>query len=267
LRKTKLGAITGVLFFALAAVAFAIQANTVNYESPITVNKSVLGAKNIDYNGVLDIGTESGVQPNTAPLTELFFAKQLRNNAKKWPSCKQADLDGKNAFPAKCKKAIVGTGTATSSLGAPGGPPTQIPLDVIALNGNKGKQILLALTSAGPPFNGSFRVIPGTLQTLNGDAQYGYKVGFAVPENLQGSAGGQIALTHFDVHINKTTKIVKKVKKGKKKVKKTFKLGYLQLTKCPAAGTLPVKAIVHFNNDDQTPSSETKTDEGTFACK
>jgi hypothetical protein len=267
LRKAKLGACVGVLFFALAAVAWALDNNTVDYNSPITVGSKVLGAKNIDYEGILDIGTSDNTQPNTAPLTELFFAKELKNNAKRWPSCKASDIDGKATIPAKCKKAVVGGGTADATVSAQPGSTNRVPqhLDVVALNGNKGKQILLALIGGAL---GAYRVIPGDLGPGNG-AEFGYKVSFKVPAELQGNLSAQIALTHFDVHINKTTKIVKKVKvKGKrKKVKKTFKLGYLQLKKCPAAGTLPSRAIVHFNKDDNTAGGQVVQDDGTFACK
>jgi hypothetical protein len=259
LRKAKLGACVGVLFFALAAVAWALDNNTVDYNSPITVGSKVLGAKNI--------GTSDNTQPNTAPTTELFFAKELKNNAKKFPSCKVSDVDGQPTIPKKCKKAVIGGGTADATVSAQPGSSNRVPqhLDVVALNGNKGKQIMLAVIGGAL---GAYRVIPGDIGPGNG-AEFGYKVTFQVPAELQGNLSAQIALTHFDVHINKTTKIVKKikVKHKKKKKKKTYNLGYLQLKKCPAAGTLPLRAIVHFNKDDNTAGGQVVQHDGTFACK
>jgi len=257
------GAITGVLFLALAAVAFALTNNTVDYNSPIKVKAKAADAKNIDYEGILDIGTSDQTQPNTAPLTELFYAKQIKTNGAKWPSCKVSDIDGKPTIPSKCKKAVVGGGTADATVSAQPGSTNRVPqhLTVVALNGNKGKQILLALIGGAL---GAYRVIPGDI--AGAPAPFGYKVQFKVPPELQGNLSAQIALTHFDVHINKTTKIkVGKKKKGKKQ--KTAKITLLQLKKCPSAGLLPSRAVVHFNNDDNTPGGQVVPDDGAFACK
>jgi hypothetical protein len=260
-----MGAITGVLFFALAAVAIALDNNTVDYTSTITKGKKTKLGTNIAYNGVLKVSTSDGKQPNSAPLTEVFFAKELKNNAKLLPSCKQSDVDGADEVPAKCKKAIVGSGTASSLVGAPGNsspPSLRQDLVVTAINGDKGKQIMLLL-NGGPVHN---RVIPGPIKKVSG--AYGYKVNFTVPRELQGQAGAQIALTDFDVKINSTKTVKVKIGKKKKgKKQKTAKVSYLQLSKCPSSGTLPTKAIVHFNDDQGNASSATQTSEKTMSCK
>jgi hypothetical protein len=270
LRKAKLGAITGVLFFALVAVALALTNNTVTYNSTVTKGKHTKLGTNVAYEGILHVSTSDGKQPNTAPLNEVFFAKQIKNNATLFPSCKASDIDGKSSVPAKCKKAVVGSGTASSLIGGPGyNPPPCTPpncairqdLVVTAYNGNKGKQILLAVT--GGPVNN--RVITGTLGTA--PAPFGYKVGFQVPPDLQEQLGAQIALTDFDIKVGATKTAIKKIKvKGKKK-KQKVKVSYLQLKSCPSSGTLPNRSIVHFNNDDNTPGGPVVQSDTTIPCK
>jgi hypothetical protein len=273
LRKAFVAALTGVLFFAFAAIAWALTDNTATYNSEVTkTGPKTPKAKpsNMTYNGVLAIRTESGGQPNTAPLTEIFFAKELVNNAKKFPACDEGDIDGQTEIPRKCKKATVGDGTASALVGSPGSTNSiRQDLQVTAINGNKGKDILLALIGGAVT---SYRTIPGRIVKLN-DPVYGYKVGFEVPPELQGQLGTQIALTDFDVLIKnqKTVKIKygkkptkKQRRKGKKQ--KSYKATYLQLKKCPIDDTLESKVIVHFNNDDNTPGNGTKENETSAAC-
>jgi hypothetical protein len=264
LRKLSIGAVVGVLSLALAAVAFALSNNTVDYSS--TIKQSKPKAKglpaNIAYTGTLAVGTTDGGQPNTAPLTEVFFAKEIVRNGKEFASCTVADIDGKTTIPAKCAKAKVGSGTASSLLGKPGQKNSvRTDLTVVAYNGPKGKSILLVV-SGGPIKN---RVIPGAVATA--PSPFGFKVGFAVPKELQEILGSQIALTNFKVTIDGHKKLKRKVKiKGKTK-SKLFDTSYLQLKKCPKSKSLPVKAVVHFNDDNNQPSSNTVTDESTMSCK
>jgi hypothetical protein len=259
LRKLAIGAITGALFFVIVGVALALTNNTVNYTSTVT-GKAKKAGTNTAYTGILDVGTSDNTQPNTAPLTDVFFAKQIKNNSTKFPSCTPADIDGKSSVPAKCKKAVVGSGSASSKIGQPGQPPAVTEdLTVTAYNGSKGKAILLVLNGTSPaPI--SNRVINGKITKFKSGA-FGYKVGFAVPKDLQQQLGAQIALTHFNVKINTSKKV--KVKKGKKKVA----VSYLQLTGCPSSKKLPVKTTVHFNQDNGDAGGPVVTDTDTMACK
>ena len=269
MRKLSIGALVGVLSLAVAAVAFALSNNTVTYNSTIKQTPEKYKGKvvkglpnNVSYTGILHVSTSDGGQPNTAPLTEVFFAKQIQNNAKNYASCAASDIDGKTAIPAKCNKALVGGGTASSLLGKPGQQNSvRTNLTVQAFNGLKGKQILLVV-SGGPIKN---RVITGTVGPAS--APFGFKVGFAVPADLQSILGNQIALTDFSVTIAKTTNVKRKVKvKGKNKLV-PIKTSYLALTKCPSSKLLPTRAIVHFNDDNNQPSNNTVTSDGTMACK
>jgi hypothetical protein len=269
LRKAFVGVVAGVLFLALAAVAYALTNNTATYSSTLQQDS---GKKpvNTGYTGILDVGTSDNTQPNTAALTEVFFASQLKNNAKlfaaKGKVCKESDINGQGSIPDKCKKAVIGGGHANAKVGSPGSS-SSIPqdLDVVALNGEGGKEIMLAVIGGALQ---SYAVIPGKLVTGVG-APFGYKVNFEVPAQLQGTLGTQIALTHFDVAI--TTKNIVKLKgpkpKNKHKKRKVKKVAYLQLSKCPSSKTLPTKAIVHFNNDDNTPGGQVVQSDGTMTCK
>lgn len=261
MRKLAIGLMVGA-FFAVAAIALAAN-NTVDYKSTVTYKgKPKKNGTNTAYEGILNVATTDGTQPDVAPNNDVFFAKQLKNNATKFKSCKVSDLNGKTAAPAKCKSAQVGGGTATAYVGQAGqplNPATKQNLKVTAYNGPKGKQLLLALSGGALP---TIRVIPGDISGAS--APFGYKVTFKVPTDLQGSLGAQIALTNFDVQISasKTAKVVKK----RGKTKTTSRVSYLQVTGCPASKTLPTRAIVHFNKDDNTSGGEDKQSDGTMAC-
>jgi hypothetical protein len=274
LRKALIGVLTGALFFAAVGVALALTNNTAEYSAAITkANKTKLGT-NMQYEGILHVSTSDNKQPNTAGLTDVYFAKQLKNNSKIFPACNKSDIDGKqdNKIPAKCEKAHVGDGTASSLVGAPGNnaPPCSPPgcsirqdLTVKVYNGNKGKSVFLAVTG-GPVTN---RVIDGKISKASG--AFGNKVGFQVPAELQNVLGSQIALTDFDVKLFPKKKAVVKIVKGKGKKRKVtkVKVSYLQLTKCPASGTLPTRAVVHFNKDDGSAGGQEVTSDNTSACK
>src|SRR5215213_3852327 len=85
LRKAIFGVMIGALVFATAAWA-AQQNNTFKYRSTAQYkgHPSKAKPKNLTYTGILDVGTEEGTQPNTAALTELFIAKQLKTNGSKF---------------------------------------------------------------------------------------------------------------------------------------------------------------------------------------
>ena len=254
----------GALVCAVAATtAFALTNNTVNYTVKAKKKGKATAAKPapLSYEGILDVGTSDGKQPNVAPTTKLYFPKQVVTMGKYFPKCNGSKLDGQSTVPASCKKAVVGKGTAKASGGAPGqpiNPATTEDLTVTAYNGLKGKQLLLVVNGSSP-LQISNRVITGTLGP--GSGKFGYTVTFAVPGDLQFQLGLQVALTHFDVKISPKT-ITAKVK-GKKK-----KVSYLMAKKC---GTLPTQTTVNFDQDGApggpgTPGGQTVTVHGTMKC-
>src|SRR5204863_9851946 len=110
--------------------------------------------------------------------------------------------DGTNTFPAKCKSATVGTGSAVALAGNPGDAPgVTETLDVAAINGPAGKTIWLAVHSTpDAPVALPNRVIPGALRPSSG--AFGYTVEFDIPEDLQNQLGLSIALSKFSVTIS-----------------------------------------------------------------
>ena len=228
---------------AAAATAWAVT-NTVSYTVTLKKAAGKPSPKKpvpVQYNALLHIDTDpSGQQPDTAPVTSIYFPKQIKQNSKLLPSCSQSDIDGKQSLPAKCGKAKVGTGTASALAGSPGSPASNSvkeDLNVGFFNGPKGKQVLLVLNSQpGAPVAITNRVVPGDLAPAS--APFGYRVDFKIPEDLQNQLGLSIALTDFKVSIT-SKKFTVKVH-GKKKG-----VGYLETTGC---GELPIRAVAHFKD-------------------
>jgi hypothetical protein len=257
----------GAVFFALVALAFASADPIVTYTSPIKQKGKPKAGKPVpvQYTGILDVREADGTQPPTGPVTTLYFAKQFVQMSKYFPSCSKAELDAVDPTPAKCKKALVGTGTATSVAGpTPGTPPSPAfneTLSVKAYNDGKHKQFLLVLKTKQGAVPIDNRVIPGQLGP--GHGKFGYTLKFTVPPELQSQANGaiQIALTHFNVVTSPRT--IKAKIHGKKQ-----KVSYLMLKSCPKSHKLPVKAVAQFNNDDGSPNpNRTVTATSFTKCK
>src|SRR3954452_24035986 len=106
---------------AIAATAAYAVTNTVSYSAKVSFKGKPTKTKpaNSGYEGILHVATDQpDQQPETAPVTAVYFAKAFVNNGKHFPFCNQSEIDGQTVFPAKCKKAIVGTGTADAEAGA-----------------------------------------------------------------------------------------------------------------------------------------------------
>jgi hypothetical protein len=256
--------LTAVAVMAMSAVAYAAIQNTVSYTSKVSFKgkPTAKAPANTAYTGILHIDTNpSGQQPETAPKTSVYFAKAFRNNAKYFPFCNQSEIDGQQAIPAKCKKAIVGTGTAKALAGTPGQASSssiQEALDVTAINGAKGRALYLVLNSSpGAPVGITNRVVPGFIVKSSG--AFGFLARFEIPQNLQEPvAGVKVALTDFNV---KLSGAAKKVRVGR-----VFKkLGYLQLTSCK--GSLPTKTVVEFNHTDDSGQVTTQPVTSTSSTK
>jgi hypothetical protein len=215
---------------------------------------------NASYQGILHIDTDpQGQQPEGAPTTSVYFAKGIKNNAKYFPFCNKTEIDGKPSFPAKCKKAVVGSGTASALAGSPGNPSSQSvkeDLTVKAVNGPKGKTIYLVLNSApSAPVAIQNRVVPGTVVKSSG--QFAFLVRFQIPPDLQEQLGLTVSLTDFNVKIPSKAR---KVKVGRK----FQKLSYLQLTSCKR--TMPVKAVTQFKDVDNNGQLKSVTSQSRGKC-
>jgi hypothetical protein len=249
---------------AIGAVAYAAVNNTVTYSSKVSFKgkPTTKAPANTAYTGILHIDTDpSGNQPETAPKTSVFFAKAIKNNAKYFPFCNQSEVDGQPAIPAKCKKAIVGTGSAKALAGSPGQPASSSineSLNVTAMNGAKGSAIYLVLnTTPDAPVPITNRIVPGFVVKSSG--AFGFLVRFEIPQNLQEPVQGiKVALTDFNVKISGTPKKVK--------VGRVFKkISYLQLTSCK--GSLPSKAVAEFNHTDDAGQTTTLPVTSTSSIK
>ncbi len=245
---------------AITAVAYAVT-NTVTYSAKVSHKgkPSVKKPAPATYTGILHIDTDpSGQQPETAPVTSVYFAKAFKNNAAYFPFCNQSEIDGMTALPAKCKKAIVGSGTASALAGSPGNPSSQSvreDLNVTAVNGPKGKAFYLVLNSKeGAPVAITNRVVPAKVVKASG--AFGFLLQFVIPADLQTQLGLSISLVDFNVKVPGTLKTVT-VKKKK------VKLSYLSLTSCK--GSLPVKAIAEFK-DSSTGVAKPVTSTSSAKC-
>lgn len=243
--------LTAVAVMAITAVAYAVT-DTVSYTAKMSYKGKATKKKpaNLTYTGILHIGTDpEGQQPEVAPRTTIYFSKGIKNNAKYFPYCNSSEIDGTSSIPAKCKKAIVGKGTASALAGGPGNPSSQSAkedLTVTAINGPKGKFLYLVLNSTPTaPVAISNRVVPG--KVLKAAGTFGFVVRFDVPADLQNQLGLSVALTDFNVKISGKARTVKVGRKKKK-------IGYLQLTSCK--GHLPVKAIAQFKDVDTGATKE-----------
>jgi hypothetical protein len=266
-RIVLLGAVLALTAF--VGVAYAVT-DTLTYTATVA-KKGKASAKNpapVQYTGELTIDTNPpGNQPDIGSPTTIYFAKQFIQNSKYFPACAQAEVDGAATIPAKCQKAVVGTGEATAYAGQPGNPRSSSvmeQLDVKAINGAPAGTMLMLVVSSKPgaPVAISNRVIPGTLlggaslSKAHSSASWAYGIRFDIPENLQTQLGLSISLAHFKVTISPAIKQLKV--KGKKK-----KLSYLALSACPPAG-LPVKAVTVFK--DSTGATTPVTSESVAKC-
>jgi hypothetical protein len=260
-RRFALLAAIAAAVMAVTGVAYAVT-STVSYSSKVSFKGTPSSTKpvNTSYQGILHVDTDpAGQQPDTAPRTSIYYAKGFKNNAKYFPFCNASEIDGQPTFPAKCNKAQVGTGTASSLAGSPGNPSSQSVrenLTVKAVNGPKGKQIFLVLNSTpDAPVAITNRVVPGTVVSSSG--AFAFLVRFDVPQDLQEQLGLSIALTDFNVKISGTPKKVK--------VGRVFKkISYLQLTSCKKS--LPVKAIAQFKDSANGNNIKPVTSTSSMKC-
>ena len=260
----KIVLLTVASLLAITAVAYAAVTNTVSYTGKVAYKGKPTTKKPVavGYTGTLHIDTNpSGQQPETAPITSVYFAKGFKNNAAYFPFCNMTEIDGQPAIPAKCKKAIVGSGTASALAGTPGSPSSQSvreDLSVTAMNGPKGKSFYLILNSKpGAPVAITNRVVPA--KVIKSSGAFAFLLRFSIPADLQEQLGLSISLVDFNVKVSNALKTVKvKTKK--------VKLSYLQLTSCK--GSLPNKAIAQFKHTDDAGQQSTLpvTATGSIKC-
>src|SRR4051794_24012236 len=98
-----MGAVAAVAVMAGTGVAYAVT-NPLSYSAKLTYKGKPTTKKpvNLAYTGTLHIDTDpAGTQPDTAPITSVYFAKPIKNNAAYFPFCNQTEIDGQGTFPSK----------------------------------------------------------------------------------------------------------------------------------------------------------------------
>ena len=196
MRKVALLAMTLTLVVAVG-VAYAVTPTT---DLKVSVSPSKAGTKKKPRKIVLKV--EPTLQPNpndpafAVSESIIHFDKNLVFNGKKFPACTAAQVQ---ANPNACKKAQVGTGSATASVS---GSPVNL-LVRLYNKAPKGSGVLLRVDGqGGVSVQG---VLVGALQKDSG--LYGYKLDVTIPESLQQPVQGLYAtLTDFKTTVNKTLK-------------------------------------------------------------
>jgi len=200
---------------------------------------------NFGYTATIKVDTDPpDQQPDTLAQTAVFFDKGIKTNGRYWPFCNKTEIDGKASLPAKCKKAIVGSGSTIAYAGTPGSPKSgsvREDLNLQAINGPRGKSLYIVVTSApGAPVALSNRVVPGVVQKSSGP--YGMVVRWTIPDDLQEQLGLKISLTDLTLKVPATAR---KLKIGRT----TKKVSFLQLTSCKG-GKMAVKSEGKFKDAD-----------------
>lgn len=244
--------VAAVALLAGAAIAYAAT-DTVTYSTTLTQQRKAVKSKPpvpVTFSAALTVGaTPAGTQPDTVTATDVFYPKQGVSKGAAFPSpCKASDIANKTTVPAKCSKAIVGTGTATASAGKPGSPSIGTEsLTVTVYNAAHGKQVFLVLNGS-TPIAVHNELVVGTISKTTGP--FGYDVHFSIPPSQSSLPGGYTSvLTKLDVSIGKTEK------------RHRHKIGYVELSSCPKTHKVASKAVVTFS----TGQSQSVT--ATAACK
>jgi hypothetical protein len=240
LRKLLIGALTGAVMLAVAAIAMAATETT--YSQKYTTNKAGKSAgTNFATTSIDNENTSGNNQPAAAREVDIGFPKGTKINQKAAPFCKNLDESANDPCPKNTK---IGSGTAEVRLKFNGTAP--IPADVTAYNRKGGLFLYVVPSVQGqapvvlkPVFNGI------TLVT---------KIAPLCVLNDCGT-NGEAVLTKFTLN---TKAITKTVKKGKKKTKTVF---ITTPKTCTAAGW---KFTGTFKYDPPTP---TKVLTANQACK
>lgn len=195
-----------------AAVAATGEQNVEAKFSPSKLDKKKFSKKGKLFTRTFISPDTIGTDPVTASTVFIDYDKNIKFNAKKIKKCKPEDIAGLDSAgaTAACKKAKVGSGSATAFLG----PGLSVSGPVDAFNGQKsGKNPTILLHSnAAVPIT-----LVGTLINAPGKA-YGKRL--SVPVSI--SAGGPVPAGTGITDFSATVKKVTKFKKGGKKKKVSY---------------------------------------------
>jgi hypothetical protein len=213
MRKAGLfGALTLVAALAVAGVSMAGEASQsgVTQSADLTVSPTKLPVKKtktVDPKDVslnVDVGIRSDDPVNKVPSAkevQLDFDKDLTFNTKGIPTCDENTIATLNNAQAKeaCKKAIVGSGTASATCSPSEDPPDIPGVKVNAFNGKPqgGNPVLLLHTDANLGGNSTITILPGVLKKAGG--AFGRTLVVTVPP----LAGGACSIVDFETTVGK----------------------------------------------------------------
>jgi hypothetical protein len=228
LRKLLIGAITGAVMLAVAAIAMAATETT--YEQSYTTNKTGKSAgTHFKTTSIDSANTTGNNQPAAAREVNITFPKGTKINQKAAPFCKNLDESADQPCPKNTK---IGSGSAEVRLKFNGTAP--IPASVTAYN-RKGGLFLYVV----PSVQGQAPVV---LKPVFKKLTLVTKIAPLCVLN-DCATNGEAVLTSFELNTNA---IPKKAKKGKKTYITTPKT-------CPKAGW---QFIGTFKYDAPTPTKK-----------
>lgn len=237
-----------VLCLACTATASAVT-NTVQFKAQLQMRSAPTADQPaaLAWEATQTVDTDPpGEQPNATSGSTWYFPKQVVSNARYFPTCTMAQLDGAPAVPPECQPAIVGNGFSVAYAGQPGSPVSNSvreDMSVTLVNGTPaGQQWLLYLHSdPGAPVAVQ-RAIPGTV--IGASDPYAIAVRFDIPYDLQFQVGLSISLAQFVLNIPSDPHAV--LVDGQ-----YYDASFLGMTSCDAA--VPAQSTVTFTTDGGYP--------------
>ncbi len=210
--------------------------------TPKKLGKKTYTAANLEATTKLTTSAASGV-PSPTVRVVLDFDKNAKIFTKGIPTCDPAKLQNTSTDVAKqlCGSAIIGTGTASALLPVGEKIYTVSPV-VTAFNGvpKGGKPVVILHTYSTTPIQTTL-ILYGPVSNFNKEG-YGPRLDLTVPL----IAGGQGALTDFNVKINKKYKY-----KGQP-------VSFIS-AKCPNSGKLKARAQFTFLDGQSSTPTSTQT--------
>jgi hypothetical protein len=238
--------LAAVLTIGACATAYAIVAEIgPNYvSSTVSVQPRELpkrGNAPIVLTSITRIGTRDGSTPPTLKSIQFLIDKHGTVNAKAFPTCSLAKLEGTTPSQARklCAGALVGKGTGKALVTMPGKEPFRISSPVSFFNGppTGGRPTLIAHSYETVP-DAETLLVPIAIERISA-ARYGFRVRVELPEIADG----------FGAPILAEASVGTVRKRGGKKV------GYVS-AHC-SGGRLQVDGSLRFTNGDFFPATLT----------
>jgi hypothetical protein len=170
--------------------------------SPTSLPKHAFAPISLRAN--INIGTTDGTVPPTLQRIVLEFDRNGRVATQGLPVCQPARLEGTVTADARraCKRAIVGTGSATAEVTFPDQAPIPATAPLTIFNGPRrgGRPTIVVHAYTTVPAPTTF-VVQATIERAGG--RYGFRVSTDVPP----IAGGYGALTHLAFRVGKRYRV------------------------------------------------------------